>query len=90
LRLVNNRIQTINRGCQVNNNTGVTGVCYDRSLKGYVATWKDADGNLCKKYFSLNKYSFAESKAMAIEYCQRMIRSLPLYVEALRLNVDNQ
>jgi len=48
-----------------------------------VSLWNDADGNLCKKYFSSNKYGIAEAWAMAIEHCQRMIRSLPHYVEAL-------
>jgi len=28
LRLVNQKIQSINHGCQVNNNSGVTGVSY--------------------------------------------------------------
>jgi len=55
-----------------------------------VSLWKDANGNSFKKYFSLNKHNNAEACTMAIEHCQRIIRSLPHYVEALQLNVDDQ
>jgi len=86
LRLVNQRIQSINRGCQVNNKSGVTGVCFNKKSNHWMATWQDAEGNQCRKWYSSNKYGNAIAKAMAIEHCQRMIRSLPHFREALRLD----
>jgi len=56
LRLVNQRIQSINHGIKSNNMSGVTGVSYYKNTKGWVAQWEDADGNKCRKYFSLKKY----------------------------------
>jgi len=86
LRLVDRRIQTINRGCQVNNKSGVTGVSFDKKFKRWVAHWQDKDGNQCHKYFSSKKYGNAIAKAKAIEHRQRMIQSLPHYIEALQLD----
>jgi len=73
-----------------NNKSGVTGVCYDKQHNSWLATWNDAKGYQCMKIFGSNKHGNAEAKAMAIEYCHRMIRLLPHYVEALRLNVNEQ
>jgi len=61
LRLVDQRIQSINRGCQVNNKSGVTGVCFDKKAKCWVATWKDAKHNQCSKWYSSKKYGIAEA-----------------------------
>jgi len=77
-------------GIQVNNKTSITGVSYDMKLRGWVAKWNEADSGQCSKFFSKNKYGYAEARAMDIEYRLRMISLLPHYVEALRLNVDDQ
>jgi len=77
LRLVDHRIQSINRGCQVNNNSGMMGVSYYKNPGAWVAKWNDTDGNKFRKCFSLKKYGNNNAKAMAIEHCQRMIWSLP-------------
>jgi len=87
LRLVNQKIQTINHGCQVKNNSGVTGVCYKKPGV-WVAFWQDADGNQWTKRFSLKKYGDNIAKAMAIKHRQRMIWSLPHYREALCLDAE--
>jgi len=76
LRLVDQRIQSINCGCQVNNKSGVMGVCFDKKSKRWMATWQDAKHNQCSKYFSSKKYGNAEAQAMAIEHRAQMIRSL--------------
>jgi len=86
LRVVNKKIQSINRGRQVNNKTGIIGVCYDKHSKSWIASWKDAGGTNWNKYFSTNKHGEAEARAMAIEHRQMMIQSLPHYREALQLN----
>jgi len=86
LRLVDRRTQSINQKVRATNKTSIMGVSYDKGHVGWVAKWKDADGNQYCKFFSKNKYGNAEAKAMAVEQCQRMIRLLPHYVEALRLN----
>jgi len=86
LRLADRRIQIINRGRQVNNNSGVTGVSYNKKSKGWVAEWQDIDGNQCSKSFGSKKYTNDVTKAKAIEHRQRMIRSLPHYREALQLD----
>jgi len=65
LRLVDRRIQSINRGCQVNNNSGVTGVSYYKKSKRWVTTWHDAKHNQCSKSFSSNKYTNDIAKAKA-------------------------
>jgi len=44
LRVVDKKIQSINRGRQVNNKTGIIGVCYDKNSKYWIASWKDARG----------------------------------------------
>jgi len=90
LRLVNKMTQSINQSINSNNKSGVIGVFHDNKSEAWVSLWKDADGNSFKKYFSSNKCSDAEAKAMAIAHCQRIIRPLPHYVEALRLNVNDQ
>jgi len=53
------------------------GVSYDKKCKSWIATWQDAEGNKCSKSYSMKKYGGAEAKAMAVEYCQRMIWSPP-------------
>jgi len=85
LRLVDQRTQSINQSIKSNNTSGVTGVSYKKS-KGWVAHWRDADGNQCHKCFSSKKYTNDIAKAKAIEHRQRMIRSLPHYREALCLD----
>jgi len=67
-----------------NNKTGITGVRHEKRSGDWVANWGDIDGNQCSKSFGSKKYGDAEAWAMAIE--QRMIRSLPHYVEALQLD----
>jgi len=86
LRLVDQRTQSINQGMRQDNKSGVTGVCYYRKPKSWVAKWQDMKGNECSKYFSTNKYSNDVAKAKAIEYRQRMMRELPHYREALQLD----
>jgi len=86
LRLVDRRIQSINRGIKSNNTSGVKGVCFNKKSKSWVATWKDIDGNRCSKCFSSKKYGNDIARTMAIEHRQRMIRSLPHYREALCLD----
>jgi len=88
LRLVDWRIQTINQGMKSNNTSGVTGVSYYKKSKHWVAKWQDRDGNKCCRCFSLKKHGNEGAKAMAIEHCQRMIRSLPHYREALQLDAE--
>jgi len=86
LRLVDRRTQTINHGIKSNNTSGVTGVSYYKKSKHWVATWLDGDGNQCCRCFSSKKHGNEGAKAMAIEHCQRMIRELPHYREALQLD----
>jgi len=90
LRLVNQRIQTINRGSQVNKNSGVTGVSYNKKHKRWVAFWRDIDGNQCTKGFSVKKHTNAGAKVLAIEHQALMIQSLPHYREALCLDAEAQ
>jgi len=86
LRLVDQRTQSINQGMRQDNKSGMTGVCYYTKHKSWVAKWQDMNGNECSKYFSTNKYSNDIAKAKAIEYRQKIIRSLPHYREALCLD----
>jgi len=86
LCLVDWRAQSINQGVKSTNKSGVTGVSYYKRSKSWVAEWIDAESNNCSKSYSSKKYSNDVAKAMAIEYCQRMIRLLPHYVEALQLD----
>jgi len=88
LRVVDKKIQSINQGRQVNNKTGIIGVCYDKNSKSWIASWKDAGSTNWNKYFSTNKHGNAEAQAMAIEHCQKMIWSLPHYVNALCLDAE--
>jgi len=88
LRVVDKKTQSINQGCQVNNKTGMIGICFYNKSKSWIASWKDASGNNWNKCFSSNKYGDVEAKAMTIEYRQSMIRLLPHYVEALQLDAD--
>jgi len=90
LRLVDWRVQNINWGINSNNKSGVTGVCYDKRGDNWTVTWRDIKGNQCYKCFSLKKHTYAIAKAKAIEHCQKMIRSLPQYVEALCLDAEAQ
>jgi len=56
LRLVDWRIQTINRGIKSTNTSGMTGVSYYKNPGTWVAIWRDINGNQCKKCFSSKKY----------------------------------
>jgi len=84
LRLVDQRTQTINRGCQVNNKSGMTGVSYYKKSKRWVAKWQDGDGNKCSKSFGSKKYGNEGTKAKAIKHHSWIICSLPHYREACR------
>jgi len=86
LRLVDQRIQTINQGVKSTNSSGVTGVSYYKKSKLWVATWQDANGNQGSKSFGSKKYGNDVAKAMAIEHRAQMIWSLPHYREALCLD----
>jgi len=88
LRLVNQRIQSINRGCQVNNKSGVTGVCFDKKSNRWMATWQDSSGTKSCKWFSSKEYRNEGARTMAIEHCQKMIWSMPHYREALQLDAE--
>jgi len=81
LRLVDQRIQSINQGIKSNNTSGVTGVSYKSKPGVWVTFWKDTKGNQWSKSFGLNKYSNAIAKAKAIEHCQKMIWSLVSVVQ---------
>jgi len=83
LRLVNQRIQSINRGIKSNNTSGMTGVSFNKKSKSWVAHWRDADGNQFFKWFNSKKYGNDIAKAKAIEHRQRMMKELPHYREAL-------
>jgi len=50
----------------------------------------DQDRNRITKSFSSKKYGYDEACTLALNERARMIRSLPHYVEALQLNVDDQ
>jgi len=86
LRLVDQRIQSINQRMKSNNTSGVTGVCYDKRGCNWMATWQDSSGSNCCKCFSSKKYGNDIARTMAIENRQRMIQSLPHYREALCLD----
>jgi len=86
LRLVDQRIQSINRGIKSNNTSGVTGVSYYKNPKGWVTTWHDGDGNQCSKSLNLKKYGNDYAKVLAIKHRSWMIWSLPHYREALQLD----
>jgi len=88
LRLVDRRIQSINRGIKSDNTSGVKGVSFNKKSKSWVVQWQDADGNRCSKWFSSKKYGNDVAKAMAIEHRQRMMRELPHYREALCLDAE--
>jgi len=88
LRLVDRRIQSINQGIKSNNKSGMTGVCFDKNSKHWVAHWRDTDGNQSCKWFSSKKYTNDVAKAKAIKHRQRMICSLPHYREALQLDAE--
>jgi hypothetical protein len=90
LRLVDYRIQTINQGIKSTNTSGVTGVSYHKNPKAWIATWQDIDGNQFRKWYSSKKYRNDIAKAMAIKHWAWMIRELPHYVEALRLDTKAQ
>jgi len=87
LRLVDQRIQTINQGIKSNNTSGVTGVSY-KHPRAWVAKWQDEDGNQCHKCFSSKKYGNDIARTRAIEYRQKMMRELPHYREALQLDAE--
>jgi len=88
LRLVNQRIQSINHGIKSNNTSGVTGVSHYKNPGTWAAHWRDKNGNKCCKWFSSKKYGNKGAKAKAIKHCQRMICSLPHYREALQLDAE--
>jgi len=86
LRLVDRRTQSINQGMREDNTSGVKGVSYYKKRGVWVAQWHDINGNQCHKWFSSKKYGNDIAKAKAIEYRQKIIRSLPHYREALCLD----
>jgi len=69
-----------------NNTSGTVGVHYDQRGDKWIATWKDEEGNQYSKSYSAKKYSTDNAKVLAIEYRARMIRELPHYANALRLD----
>jgi len=88
LRLVNQRIQSINQRMKSNNLSGVTGVCFNKKSNCWMATWQDSSGTNCCKFFASKKYGNDIAKAKAIKHRQRMIQSLPHYREALQLDAE--
>jgi len=88
LRLVNQRIQSINHGIKSNNTSGMTGVNYYKKSKLWVAQWYEGDGNWCHKCFSSKKYGNNIARTRAIEHRQKMMRELPHYREALQLDAE--
>jgi len=87
LRLVNKRVANIAyHQLQQNNTLGITGVHYDWRRRNWIASWNDENGNRHSKSFAVIKYGPARSRELAIEYWSRMVRDLPHYVNALRLD----
>jgi len=48
--------------------------------------WKDDEGNQYSKSYSAKKYGNDNAKILAIKYRARMVRELPHYANALRLD----
>jgi len=80
-------MQAINRRCNKNKTSRVTSVYYN---KGKKCGSPLVDGNRITGSFSSKKYGYDEACTLALNERARMIRSLPHYVEALQLNVDDQ
>jgi len=85
LRIVNMRIQLINRNKQKNNTIGTNGIMQrqDRNLQYWVSRYIDFLGNQCDKYLSVKIHGYEEAKQLAIEHREREIRKDPDYREAL-------
>jgi len=90
LRLVDQKIQSINKNIKSTNTSGMTGVSYYKNLGVWVTQWQDADGNKCRKWYNSKKYGNDIAKVMAIEHWALMIQSLPHYREALCLDAKAQ
>jgi len=86
LRLVDKSTQNINRSMLRNNTSGTVGVHYEQRGDNWIATWKDEEGNQYSKSYSAKKYGTDNAKVLAIEYRARMVRELPHYANALRLD----
>lgn len=70
LRIATKREQTLNRGVNSNNTSGVTGVAWDSYLKRWVARFTAADGRVLSKAFSEKKYGNDQAKQLAIQWRQ--------------------
>jgi len=86
LSLVDKRVINITCPIQQNNTLGTVGVHYDRHGDNWAAMWKDEQGDKHKKSYSAKKCGNDNAKVLAIEYRARMVRELPHYANALRLN----
>ena len=74
LRWVSQRDNNRNQGLSQNNKSGHQGVYF--SGKGWHSQWRDNDGKLKSKFFSINKYGEEESKQLAKEYRKKMVDEL--------------
>jgi len=82
LRVASKRTQSINKTVHKNNNSGVRGVCYDKTLNNWFAIWQDGIDQMKKKSFSVRKYGEAQAKQMAINQRKLMEETLPHYILA--------
>ena len=50
------------------NQSGISGIQYNKEQKQWVARWTNLDKKRCNKYFSISKYGYEQAKQNAIEY----------------------
>jgi hypothetical protein len=87
LRPVTPKHNSRNQKKRSNNNTGITGVCFEVEIRigkdgtkykyqRYCANWNDKDGKRKVKRFSVDKYGKDQAFKMACDYRYKMIQSL--------------
>lgn len=75
-------INSNNKKLQSNNNSGVTGVSYDKNSNSWIVNIKIKSQNMEKtKTFSCNKYGYEEARQLAIEYRQNFDKKYGLNVQ---------
>ena len=81
LRVVDRKTNAKNRRKCCNNSSGTTGVSYSTKRGGndyWTAQWRDENGKVRQKSFSVKTYGFGGAKESAISYRDRMIIELKL------------
>jgi len=79
LRCIPKKINLRNSGKQSNNSSGITGVSIitDRGREYWVATWSEPDTKKKRmKRFSVSKNGYEETKQLAIDYREDVLRDL--------------